>query len=249
MLDPNRSWRRPSPVGLVAGGLVIAGFALTAIHWGFIVLVGLGTFGPGILREMGWLRDKDEFQLQAARRAGYHGFLAAGLMAFVLMAYYRSHETVTGDPGPAVELVLAVLWFTWLLSSLLAYWGARRMATRILLIFGGVWFLFVAAGSMGEGSLTGFIMQSLLTVPFFGMAWLARRWPRVAGAFLLACSAFFFWFFGLYEVVTDPFGRGKAMVIIFFVGPLLTSGIGLLGVEGEEDPDRDPRPPGASDTH
>ena len=237
----SRRWWRPSPTGLIAGGLVIAGFALTAIDWGFLALVGLGTFGPGIMREMGWLRDKDEFQLKAARRAGYHGFLAAGLVAFLLTAYYRSHETLTGDPGPPVELALAVLWFTWLLSSLLSYWGARRMATRILLIFGGVWLVFVVASSFDESSfsLPGLLMQSLVTLPFFGMAWLARRWPRVTGLILLGFSVFFFWFFGLYRVVDDPFATGRAMVIIFFVGPLLTSGIGLLGVVGEGHPDEE----------
>ncbi len=235
MSEPNgRGWSRPTPVGLIAGAVVIAGFLLSGIDWGFIALVGLGTFGPGILRELGWLQDKDEFQMQAARRAGYHGFLAAGLVAFLLMAYYRSNETLTGDPGPPVELVLAVLWFTWLLSSLLAYWGPQRMATRILLIFGGAWLVFVIMSGIEEGSLLGFIMGSLVTLPFFGMVWLAGRWPKVAGLALIAFSAFFFYFFGLYEVVTDPFGKGRAMVIIFFIGPLLTSGLALLGAESED---------------
>lgn len=30
--------------------------------------VTLGTFGPGILRELGWLKDKDEFERRAALR-------------------------------------------------------------------------------------------------------------------------------------------------------------------------------------
>ena len=75
-----RPWWKPRPVGLIAGGICIAGFALSGIDWGFIALVGVGTFGPGVLRELGWLRDKDEFQMEAQRRAGYHGFLAAGLL-------------------------------------------------------------------------------------------------------------------------------------------------------------------------
>ena len=238
MSELNLAWRRPTPAGLIAGAVVIAGFLLSGIDWGFIALVGLGTFGPGILRELGWLRDKDEFQMQAARRAGYHGFLAAGLIAFLLMAYYRSHETLTGDPGPPVELILAVLWFTWLLSSLLAFWGARRMATRILLIFGGAWLVFVILSSFSEGSLFGFFMGSLVTAPFFGLAWLAGRWPKPAGLALVAFSAFFVYFFGLYEVVTDPFGKGRAMVIIFFMGPLLTAGLALLRAELDDSTDK-----------
>ena len=229
MTDSNGvKWRMPTRAGLIAGAIVVAGFLLSGVDWGFIALVGLGTFGPGILRELGWLHDKDEFQMQAARRAGYHGFLAAGTVAFLLMGFYRSHETLTGDPGPPVELILAVLWFTWLLSSLLAYWGARRMATRILLIFGGAWLVFVVLSSIDEGSLVGLLMGGLLIVPFFGLAWLAGRRPMVAGVALLGFAAFFVYFFGLYEVVIDPFEKGRAMVIIFFVGPLLTAGVALL---------------------
>ena len=230
-----RPWWRPKPVGLIAGGICIAGFCLTAIDWGFIALVGLGTFGPGILRELGWLRDKDEFQMEAQRRAGYHGFLAAGLVAFAATAYYRSNETMTGDPGPPVELILAVLWFTWLLSSLLAYWGAQKMATRILLIFGTSWFVFAVLSASEDPSLVGYLMSVAVTAPFFGMAWVARRWPRVAGIALIGFAAFFVYFFGLYEVFTDPFGKGRSMVIIFFMGPLLTAGIALLRAEVDQE--------------
>ena len=222
---------------LVAGALVLAGFLLAEIDWGFLVLVGLGTLGPGLLRELGWLRDKDEFQMEAARRAGYHGFLAAGLVAFMLAAHYRRQPDLVAAPGDAVELVLAVLWFTWLLSSLLAYWGARRMAVRILVIFGSVWLLFTVAEGIGEGSLTGLLMQGLVTLPFFGMAWLAGRLPRVTGVMLLGFAAFFVYLFGLYHVVSDPFGRGRIMVIIFFVGPLLTAGLGLLRRDLADEPD------------
>lgn len=235
-----RPWR-PTPVALVAGALVLAGFLLAEIDWGFFALAGLGALGPGVLRELGWLRDKDEFQQEAARRAGYHGFLAAGLVAFALTAWYRRHPDHLAHPGNPVELILAVLWFTWLLSSLLAYWGARRMAVRILLIFGGVWLLFNIAAGWEQGPL-GVLMQSLLALPFLAMAWLAGRRPRVAGLVLLGCVAFFAWFFGLYRVAQDPFGRGRIFVIIFFLGPLLTAGLGLLRRDPDDD-DGEPGPP------
>ncbi len=229
-----RRWR-PSRTNIIAGGIVIAGFMLTGLSWGFFALVGVGTLGPGIMRELGWLRDKDEFQMEAARRAAYHGFLAAGLVAFCLAAYYRVHEDATGRMGDPVELVLAVLWFTWLLSSLFSYWGPRRTAARILLIFGCAWLFFVIASSFDEEtfSLVGLLMGSLVVLPFFALAWASKRWPRVAGLILLGCCCFFVYFFGLYRVVTDPFDRGRIFVIIFFVGPLLAAGLGLLGSGGE----------------
>ncbi len=226
-----RPWR-PTPVTMVAGALVLAGFLLADIDWGFFALAGLGALGPGLLRELGWLRDKDEFQLEAARRAGYHGFLAAGLVAFALTAYYRRQPDLAVHPGNPVELVLAVLWFTWLLSSLLAYWGPRRMAVRVLVIFGGVWLVFNVLSGWEQGPV-GVLMQSLLAVPFLALAWAARRWPRAAGLLLLVCAGFFVWLFRLHEVVRDPFGMGRIFVIIFFIGPLATAGLGLLG----RDPD------------
>lgn len=231
-IEPRR-WR-PAPVHLVAGALVLGGFLLADVSWGFIVLVGFGALGPGLLREVGWLRDKDEFQLAAARRAGYHGFLAAGLLAFLLVAYYRLHPDLRAHPSAPVELILVVLWFTWFLSSLWAYWGARRMAARLLVIFGGVWLLFNVIANWQAGAI-GMFMQCLLAAPFFAAAWLARRLPRVAGVLLLGFAAFFVHFFGLYDVVQDPFGKGRVFVLILFVGPLLVAGLGLL----RRDPDRE----------
>ncbi len=234
-----RPWWRPKPVGLIAGGICIAGFMLTGIDWGFIGLVGLGTFGPGILRELGWLRDKDEFQMAAQRRAGYHGFLAAGLIAFLLTAYYRSNPTLTIDPGPPVELILATLWFTWLLSSLLSYWGAQKMATRMLLIFGAAWMVFAILSASEDPSPRGYLMATLITAPFFALAWAARRWPKITGILLIGFAAFCFYLFDLYKVFADPFGRGRSMVIIFFMGPLLTAGIAMLRAEADKEDDQE----------
>ena len=49
---------------------MIAGFWLASLSWWFFLLVAVGTLGPGILREIGWLHDKDEFQRRADHRAG-----------------------------------------------------------------------------------------------------------------------------------------------------------------------------------
>ena len=78
---------RPTQTTLVAGAVVIAGFWLTSLSWWFLLLVALGTLGPGLLREIGWLNDKDEFQRRADHRAGYHAFLTTGFVAFVLVAF------------------------------------------------------------------------------------------------------------------------------------------------------------------
>ena len=224
--------KRPPAATMIASVFVLAGFLLAGIDWGFLAVSAVAMFLPGILREMGWLKDKDEFQLQAARRAGYHAYMAGGLFAFLLTAWYRSVGPEVGFPGALVEDVLVVMWFTWLLSSLVAYWGAARTATRLLLIFGGVWLLFNLLGSGGK--LVETLIQCLLAVPFFLTALVARRWPRVAGVLLLGFSVFFFKFFGLAEVFAgDPSAHGRILVIVLFIGPLFASGVALLSL-GQE---------------
>jgi len=217
----------PAHGTLVAGAVVMLGFALSEINWWFLSLAALGTFGPGILRETGLLNDQDEFQRRADRRAGYHAFLTAGLFTFLYMAYLRSGERNVGESEVSVSLILSLLWFTWFLSSLLSYWGPQRTVSRVLNAFGWVWLVFNVVGNLN--AFVALFMQSLLAVPFFLLAYVAKRWPIVAGILLLVASGFFFYFFHLYEIFgPNPLERGRGEVIILFVGPLLVSGIILL---------------------
>lgn len=218
---------QPTHATLIAGGLVILGFALSEINWWFLCLAALGTFGPGILRETGILNDQDEFQRRADRRAGYHAFLTAGLFTFLYDAYLRAGDRNVGEAEVSVSLILAVLWFTWFLSSLLSYWGPQRTVSRVLYGFGWVWLVFNIVGHLYDP--IALIMQSLLALPFFLLAYIATRWPRIAGILLILASCFFFYLFHLYEIFgPDPLGRGRGMVIVLFIGPLLFSGIILL---------------------
>ncbi len=227
---------RPTRTNLVAGAMVIAGFLLTQLSWWFLVLTALGTFGPGILREIGWLCDKDEFQRRAHYRAGYHAFLTIGLVAFVLVAFFRAGGTIE-HPHRLATFFLALLWFTWFLSSLLAYWGPQKTAARILIAFGSVWLAFAIISNLGS-EWTGWaalLLHPLLAAPFFVLAWLSGRWPRVAGILLLTVAVGFFVLLELphiartsiLEVITDG-------TFILFFGPLLASGVALLNA-GKRD--------------
>ena len=231
MSEPQVQTRwRPSRTNLVAGGMVIGGFLLTSLSWWFLMLTALGTFGPGILRELGWLHDKDEFQRQAAHRAGYHAFLTVGLVAFFLMAFFRTGGTVE-HPHRLVTFILALLWFTWFFSSLLAYWGPQKTAARILIAFGSVWLVFTIVSNLGP-EWTGWLallLHPLLAAPFFVLAWLSTRWPRVAGVLLLVVSAFLFVLLVLPTIArTSILEAFTGLVFILFLGPLLTSGVALL---------------------
>ena len=229
-----KRWR-PTRTNLAAGGMVIAGLALPSFtnlsEW-FLLLAALGTFGPGILREVGWLRDKDEFQRQAAHRAGYHAFLTVGLVAFALVAFFHSGERTIKDPQELATLLLALLWFTWFFSSLLAYWGAQKTTPRILIAFGSVWLVFTIAGNVGSewSGWLALLLHPLLASPFFVLAWLSTRWPRVAGILLLTVSVLFFLlvFMRVFARTGGPGLINSSVTFIFFVGPLLTSGVALL---------------------
>jgi hypothetical protein len=146
MADATR--QRPTTVGWIAGGLVALGILLSSfVHDGLLVVAALGAFGPGLLRELGVLRDQDEFQRQAAHRAGYHAYLIGGAAALGAAALLSSTETDLGSTAEWVRWILLVLWLSWMFSALLAYWGAARTASSVLLAFGSFWAIFCGAPS------------------------------------------------------------------------------------------------------
>lgn len=228
---------RPTPTKWLAGTLVVAGFLLTGVSWWFLLLAAAGTFGPGVLREVGVLHDKDEFQRRADHRAGYHAFLTVGSVAFVLVAFFRSGERLLRNPQELATLFLVLLWFSWFVSSLLSYWGARKTAARVLVVFGSVVLVFTVLSNLGS-EWTGWaalLLHPLLSVPFFGLAWLSRRLPRVAGVLLVGATVFFFGFFGGFRADGSIGLIDQGVTYVLFLGPLLASGLALLRGGPPED--------------
>lgn len=225
---------RPARATLIGGVLVVAGFLLAEVSWWFFLLSGVGACGPGILRELGVLKDKDEFARRAAQRAGYHAFLAAGLLGFVLVATLRAGGRELRNPGELATLLLAVLWFVWLLSSLLSYWGARKAATRMLLGFGAGWLAFSQADAGGKP--LDMLIASLPAMPYFALAWLARRWPKPAGALMIVAAVSLYLFFGFWSEERSSGLIVNTGVAVLLCGPLLGCGLALLRAKPDETP-------------
>lgn len=201
----------PAPAGLSAGALVIAGVLLWMfVNKGLLVVAGLGAFGPGILRELGWLNDQDEFQRQAARRAGYHAWLVGGLAAVLILSVLQWGKQGTEVSIEWIGLILALMWLIWLFSALLTYWGARRTTTVVLLIFGSFWLVFGVATILSEATqgrtssslltnLLGVLAEISIVGPFFFGAWAVHRWPRITGSVLVAVA----------HTAVRPVGQGR----------------------------------------
>jgi hypothetical protein len=241
---------------IIAGILVVLGILLAMfVHKALLAVSALGIFGPGILRELGWLRDHDEFQRQAAWRAGYHAYLAGGLVAVVLLGLLEFFEGTAVGASELVLLVVVVLWMTWLFSAVIAYWGAPRTASTILIVFGSFWVLFSIASFMeGFGPDLGvrtivLLLSGIvaLAAAFFVPAWTAHRWPQVTGVALLVIAVALGWFF-------LNRGRGglewstRVLTAILLLGPFVLPAIGLLLHGSEDGRDDSEAPDGAVST-
>jgi hypothetical protein len=79
------------------------------------------------------------------------------------------------------------------------------------------------------------IMQLLVTTaPFFALAFISRRWPRVAGGLLVALSAFFLSVYFGTSRFSNLLFLAKVATAVLFIGPLLSSGVALLQPSEEE---------------
>jgi len=224
----NYKWLRGlTPVGLSAGFIVFLGAILAVtVDMRFILLIGLGAFGPGFMRELGLLKDQDEFARLATYKAGYYASLFAGSGAIILIAI-RKAGTVNLDDGTsqAFMITLAIIWLVSIFASLKRYWGVQKAVFRVLIIFGGVWFVFVLLSHINEPK--DLFMGSLVVLPFFILAWLSLRWPRIAGILIVSLGIFCFFLFGMYKFDPARF-MTRVLVFLLFICPLLVAGLALL---------------------
>lgn len=229
--EPRLLWGLPRMAWLAFGLLLLATLLAALrtliqptlerpLYHGAGLLFFAGLFGPGLLREFGLLRDQDELQLQAARRAGWRAFLYGGA-ALLLLAHFMPWSDLPDFGGrelPKLPLnsVLLVMLVTYVCSYLQDYWGARRGATAVLAVMA----VLMAFGALlDEWPRFWHILVDLrLSAGFLLAILILRRYPQVAGIFLVALALLFM----LNLQVADP-------ILRFSLAPLLVAPPLILG--------------------
>ena len=222
-----------SPVGMIAGTLVFLGAILAVtVDMRFMLLAGMGAFGPGFLRELGLLKDQDEFARLASYKAGYYASLFAGSTAIVIISILKAGKIDLDGESQAFAIILAVIWLVSIFASLNRYWGVKKAVFRVLIIFGSLWLVFILLSHAGDP--ISLFMESLVVLPFFILAWVSLRWPRVAGALIVTLGIFCFFLFRMYQFDRIGF-MSTFLTFLLFICPLLVAGLALLLQKQEND--------------
>ena len=185
---PNR--KLPS-ADWIAVGLGLLGMALSRFVGPFVGLVGLAVFGPSILRELGILKDSDEWQRGIMHRAGFHAVLAMALFVFLnrilLMVLGPASEDMYGQAQYFDnEYLRQTLVMIFLSSYLIQYWGPARGVSRILAGFAVIISIDMFLRPVWGHNISWFWIPAFTVVGLmFLAAWSAPRWPRVTGSILL----------------------------------------------------------------
>ena len=233
LMDSKGEGRLPrSRTGVIAFLLTTAGILLGAtVDMAFLILAAAGIFGPNLLREFGLLRDRDEFQREAALRASMRSYIIGGLFTMALVIVHEWGSADLDDNSYSAAVILLAFMVPYFCSYLTSFWGPAKAAQRILLAFGLFWLLFNILGNLT--SPMAMLMQCLVALPFFVLALMGRHLPRVTGALLLALALFAFFFFDLSAGFTGE-RKGAMAVILLLWLPLAYSGIALLGHRHED---------------
>ena len=179
--------RRLPSADWLAFGLAVV-FSAFWMH----ILVPVAVFLPSLLRELGLLKDGDEYTRRVMYRAGFHALLVSALLVFATWA--AAIPTGTHYTGSLLtgETLRKIIMYTFVVSYLLQYWGSREGSFRILLGM-SLWILLplsrmlVASQFFPAGYGWGVVA---ISASIAGLAFLVRRWPRLGGVLLLVVFVF-----------------------------------------------------------
>lgn len=233
LLDKEGAGRlRRSRTGFISCALTTLGILLgSTVDQAFLILAAAGIFGPNLLREFGLLRDQDELQREASQRAAMRAYLIGGLFTMIVIIALEWGSADLDDNAYSAAILLLAFLVPYFCSYLTSFWGPVKAAQRILFAFGLFWLLFNVLGNLRD--LLAMVMQCLVALPFFVLAFSSRRFPRATGVLLLAFAIFAFIAFDLHTAFLSSENFGKMAVILLLWLPLTYSGVSLLPVRGE----------------
>ncbi len=156
--------------------------------------IGLAAIGPSLLREIGVLKDSDEWQRGVMHRAGFQACLVIGFFLAFNMVYQR----ILGTRFPGTNVAgsffnMSFLWIVlvgiFVVSYLVQYWGAARGVSRIIAGLGVITFLNAVTPWWNINPPSGPKSVALAgSVLLFLLAWTIKKWPRPAGILLLVLT-------------------------------------------------------------
>lgn len=178
----------------VAVGLAMLGLVLGRLSLPLTGVLGLAVFGPAVLREVGLLRDADEWVRSVMHRAGFHAAVALALFIFlgrVLPAFESPYPDL--GLGKGAWFGQTFLWQTlvlvFLVSYLIQYWGAVPGSARILVGFGCFMMLDGGVLAVRHGMWANVWPLGVSALMMFLLGWAAVQWHRpVGGILLLICA-------------------------------------------------------------
>lgn len=227
---------RKSPVGVIAFLLFVAGLWLgVTTHRGFMILMVLGAFGPGVVRQFGLLNDLDEFQKEAAARSGLRAYLVSAIFLMVVIIAQSWHRLDLGNEPVPAATVVAVMLVVYYSSYCLSFWDVPTAVSRVLLAFGLFWLAFVVLSHAGEPA--SLLAEGLVVPgPFILCAILCRWWPRIVGLMLLAASVGAIFFFHMLPIVETDLQRvfQNIFMMALIPLPLAIAGVALVMSPREE---------------
>jgi len=153
-------------------------------------------------------------------------YLVGGLFTMIVIIALEWGSADLDDNAYSAAVLLLAFLVPYFCSYLTSFWGAEKAVRRILLAFGFFWLVFNVLGNLRHP--VAMLMQCLVALPFFVLAFTSHRFPRVTGVVLLALAVFAFIFFDLHVAFLSSENFGKMAVILLLWLPLVYSGITLL---------------------
>lgn len=178
-------------------GLVALGMVGAVVNLPMLALASLGVLGPPLLRELGWLKDDDDFTRQAAHKAGFHAMVVIlGLLVIdrLLMRVGDSLPPAFDRHGLyyPLENTISTGLAVFAISYVMQYWGVRVGAVRVV-VGAGVLVVLTGVSNILIGLRFGLNRVDFgffLVTPFIlALALLVNRRPRLGGGLILALVA------------------------------------------------------------